>query len=99
MVSETNRTQSRELLLESGIVLHAGKQLLAVHGLFQRQLLPPSAGTFHCIFIVFPPYENKFVLSLFQYCPTSARADRGLDSFLSALYFFSTISSICSYDT
>ena len=40
------RIQSRELLLESGIARHAGKQLLAVLGLFQRQLLPQSAGTF-----------------------------------------------------
>ena len=49
MASQTNRTQSRELLLESGIALHAGKQLLAVHGLFQRQLLPQSAGMFSCV--------------------------------------------------
>ena len=47
MVSETNRTPSRELLLESGIAQRAGKLLLAVLGLFQRQLLPQSAGTFY----------------------------------------------------
>jgi hypothetical protein len=46
IVSKTNRTQSKELPLESGIALHAGKQLLVVHGLFRRQLLPQSAGTF-----------------------------------------------------
>ena len=46
IISKMNRTQSRELLLESGIALRAGKQLLEVPGLFQRQLLPQSAGTF-----------------------------------------------------
>ena len=49
MVSKTNRTQSKELLLESGIVNHARKPLLAVLGLFQRQLLPQSAGRFYCV--------------------------------------------------
>ena len=49
MVSKTNRTQSRELLLESGIANHARKPLLAVLGLFQRQLLPQSAGGFYCV--------------------------------------------------
>ena len=47
MVCKSNRIQSRELLLESGIVRHAGKLLLAVLGLFQRQLLPQSAGAFY----------------------------------------------------
>ena len=39
-----NRTQLKELLLESGIARRAGKQLLVVLGLFQRQLLLQSAG-------------------------------------------------------
>jgi hypothetical protein len=50
MIFKTNRTQLRELLLESGIARHARKLLLAVLGLFQRQLLPQSAGTFfYCV--------------------------------------------------
>ena len=44
MVSKSNRIQSRELLLESGIARRVGKQLLVVLGLFQRQLQPQSAG-------------------------------------------------------
>ena len=47
MVSKSNRIQSRELLLESGIARRVGKQLLVVLGLFQRQLQPQSAGTFY----------------------------------------------------
>ena len=54
IVFELNRTQSRELLLESGIALHAGKQWRAARGLFQRQLLPQSAGTLFCIHDGFP---------------------------------------------
>ena len=49
MVSKPNRTRSRELLLESGIARHVGRQLLAELGLFQRQLLPQSEGEFYCV--------------------------------------------------
>jgi hypothetical protein len=55
MVSNSDRTRSRELLLESGIVRHARKQWLAVLGHSRRLLLPQSAG--NVLLRVGYPYE------------------------------------------